>query len=104
MPRELRRKLEPAEVFHEVLEHRWYRSQEAQRDIPLLEAARWYVDDVLAKRPDEEALILQAGLTSTGQLAAVGMDRDEAPLLVGGADDPDDPESDRIDGWLSSHG
>jgi CRISPR/Cas system CSM-associated protein Csm2 small subunit len=103
VPRELRRKLEPAEIFHEVLEHRWYRSQERQRDIPLLEAARWYVDDVLAQRPDEQALILQAGLMSTGQLAAVGMDRDEAPLLSG-VDDPDDPESDRIDGWLSSHG
>lgn len=103
VPRELRRKLEPAEIFHEVLEHRWYRSQERQRDIPLLEAARWYVEDVLAKRPDEQALILQAGLMSTGQMAAVGMDRDEAPLLAG-VDDPDDPESDRIDGWLSSHG
>jgi len=103
VPRELRRKLEPAEIFHEVLEHRWYRSQERQRDIPLLEAARWYVEDVLAQRPDEQALILQAGLMNTGQLAAVGMDGDEAPLLSG-VDDPDDPESDRIDGWLSSHG
>ncbi len=29
VPRELRRKLEPAEIFHEVLEHRWYRSRSA---------------------------------------------------------------------------
>ncbi|TXR52303.1 DUF4032 domain-containing protein [Quadrisphaera setariae] len=108
VPRRMRRKLEPAEIFHEVLEHRWYRSQEAQRDIPLLEAVRSYVDDVLSKRPDEQALILQTGMMDTGQMAAVGMDGDEAPLLGGpgrdDVDDPDDPESDRIDGWLSSHG
>lgn len=105
IPRRMRRKLEPAEVFHEVLEHRWYRSEQAGRDIPLLEAARSYVDEVLSQRPDEQAVILQTGLMDTGQMAAVGMDRDEAPLLgAAGPDDPDDPESDRIDGWLSSHG
>ncbi|WP_324251281.1 DUF4032 domain-containing protein, partial [Nocardioides sp. Leaf374] len=28
-PREARGKLEPAEVFHEILEHRWYLSEQA---------------------------------------------------------------------------
>ena len=31
VPIEMRRKLEPAEIFHEILEHRWYMS-EAQKD------------------------------------------------------------------------
>jgi hypothetical protein len=31
IPRELRGKLEPAEVFHQLLEHRWYRSQDEKR-------------------------------------------------------------------------
>ncbi|GAA2755899.1 DUF4032 domain-containing protein [Actinopolymorpha rutila] len=57
VPAELRGKLEPAEVFHEVLEHRWYRSENAHRELPLVEAARSYVDTVLRSRPDErEAL------------------------------------------------
>ena len=30
VPMELRRKLEPAEIFHEVLEHRWYMSEAQQ--------------------------------------------------------------------------
>ena len=35
VPRELRGKLEPAELFHEVLEHRWYLSERAGTDVPI---------------------------------------------------------------------
>ena len=35
VPRKLRTKLEPAEVFHEVLEHRWYLSERAGHDVGL---------------------------------------------------------------------
>ena len=35
LPSELRGKLEPAEVFHEVLEHRWFLSEQAGRDVGL---------------------------------------------------------------------
>src|SRR5690625_5925534 len=34
IPRELRGKLEPAQVFHELLDHRWFRSEREQRDVP----------------------------------------------------------------------
>jgi CRISPR/Cas system CSM-associated protein Csm2 small subunit len=57
VPRELRRKLEPAEVFHEVLEHRWYLSERLFRDVPLDEAVRSYVGNVLRHRPDEAAVL-----------------------------------------------
>jgi len=53
VPAELRGKLEPAEVFHEVLVHRWYLSEQAGRSIRLLDAARSYVDSVLTQKPDE---------------------------------------------------
>ena len=43
VPRELVAKLEPAEVFHEVLEHRWYLAERAQHDIPIEEAIDDYV-------------------------------------------------------------
>jgi hypothetical protein len=57
IPSEYTGKLEPAEVFHEVLEHRWYRSENAGYDVSLLDAVRSYVSEVLSKRRDEEAFI-----------------------------------------------
>ena len=60
IPREMAGKLEPAEVFHQVLEHRWYISENAGHDIPLSEAVDSYVKNVLANRRDEEALITPA--------------------------------------------
>jgi hypothetical protein len=57
VPRELRGKLEPAEVFHEVLEHRWFLSEQAGRDVGTAEAAASYVDGVLRHKPDEKALL-----------------------------------------------
>ncbi|GAA1859781.1 DUF4032 domain-containing protein [Myceligenerans crystallogenes] len=57
VPRELRRKLEPAQLFHEVLDHRWFASEKAERDIPMTEAVTSYVEDVLRHRPDEKALL-----------------------------------------------
>jgi hypothetical protein len=53
IPHELRSRLEPAEMFHEVLEHRWYLSENAGRSVPLFEAAADYVETVLTARPDE---------------------------------------------------
>ena len=57
VPRELRAKLENAELFHEVLEHQWQKSQELQRDIGLLEAVQSYTDEILINRRDESAYL-----------------------------------------------
>ena len=57
VPRELRGKLEAAEVYHEVLEHRWYLSEQQRRDVPLLEAVASYVSKVLPHKPDEAAVL-----------------------------------------------
>ncbi|MEU8225496.1 DUF4032 domain-containing protein [Kribbella sp. NPDC048915] len=66
VPRNLRRKLEPAEVFHEVLEHRWFLSEQAGHEVDTMEAARSYVNDVLAAKPDEKlALPTPTGLTES---------------------------------------
>ncbi|RYV51235.1 DUF4032 domain-containing protein [Pengzhenrongella frigida] len=62
VPRELRRKLEPAQVFHELLDHRWFISKERGRDVPLAEAVDSYVTDVLRHRPDELAVLGASGL------------------------------------------
>lgn len=57
IPRELKGKLEPAEVFHQLLEHRWFLSQNQYRDVPLAEAVSSYVDSVLRHRKDEATVI-----------------------------------------------
>lgn len=57
VPRDLTRKLEPAEVFHEVLEHRWYLSERAGHDVPMDEVIANYVTYVLPGKPDEAALL-----------------------------------------------
>ncbi|GLX07624.1 DUF4032 domain-containing protein [Microbispora sp. NBRC 16548] len=58
IPADLRRKLEPAQLFHEVLDHRWYMSEAAGKDVGLEAAVRSYVDNVLVHKPDEKAVIV----------------------------------------------
>jgi len=57
VPRDLIRKLEPAELFHEVLEHRWYLSESAGHDIPIEDAIADYVKHILPGKPDEAAVL-----------------------------------------------
>ncbi|CAN5335116.1 DUF4032 domain-containing protein [soil metagenome] len=57
IPKDLKGKLEPAEIFHQLLDHRWYMSQNESRDIPLAEAVSSYVDTVLRHRRDEATII-----------------------------------------------
>ncbi|MFE5341790.1 DUF4032 domain-containing protein [Isoptericola sp. NPDC056578] len=57
VPRELRRKLEPAQLFHEILDHRWFISEQAGRDVPMPEATASYVEHVLRHRRDEKAIL-----------------------------------------------
>lgn len=57
IPYDLRSKLEPAEVFHQVLEHRWYMSQSRGRSVPLAEVLTSYIDDVLRHRRDEATVM-----------------------------------------------
>jgi hypothetical protein len=52
IPESLRDRLPPAEIFHEVLEHRWYMSEAAGRDVGTTAAARDYFDQVLPSAPE----------------------------------------------------
>ena len=47
-------KLDAAEIFHQLLEHRWYASERAGRDLPLADVVPSYVDEVLARLPAPE--------------------------------------------------
>ena len=57
VPAELRGKLEPTEVFVEFLEHRWYLSERAGRDVGDTAAVASYVADILPTKPDEQAVL-----------------------------------------------
>ncbi|MGN6246046.1 MAG: DUF4032 domain-containing protein [Motilibacteraceae bacterium] len=80
VPKELRGKLEPAEIFHEVLEHRWFLSEKAGRDVGLMTAVDSYVTNVLAHKPDERSVlgarVDQDGLVDTAELRIVWTDED----------------------------
>jgi hypothetical protein len=57
IPKNMAGRLEPAELYHQVLEHRWYLSQNEDRAVSTTEAVNSYIDNVLVHRRDEEALI-----------------------------------------------
>lgn len=50
IPQELKGGLDDAELFHEILEHRWYLSEDQRVDVGMPYAAQSYVDNVLRKR------------------------------------------------------
>lgn len=53
IPKEFRGKLEPAEIFHQWLEHRGMKSREEDRDVGFKESVAAYMENVLAHRRDE---------------------------------------------------
>ncbi|MBF4770402.1 DUF4032 domain-containing protein [Nocardioides agariphilus] len=77
IPQEARGKLEPAEIYHEVLVHRWYLSERQGCELSIFEAARDYIENVLKHRPDELV---------TPVAGAAGPDTSEVPVV------PDDEE------------
>jgi hypothetical protein len=56
IPEELRGRLEPAELFHELLEHRYYLSEAAGYEVDNDTGLRSYLESVLRFRPAEQAL------------------------------------------------
>jgi hypothetical protein len=53
VPEDLRTRLDEAEIFHEILEHRWFLSEEAGRDVGTTAAAQDYIHNVLPAVPDD---------------------------------------------------
>lgn len=60
IPAELHNKFDEAEIFHQILEHRWYMSEEANRDVSRKAAIKDFVDTWLRHQPDERSFIGQA--------------------------------------------
>ncbi|MGL5824870.1 MAG: DUF4032 domain-containing protein [Nocardioides sp.] len=53
IPNNFRSKLEEAEIFHEILVHRWYLSERAKFEVNMFDAAKDYIATQLAARQDE---------------------------------------------------
>jgi hypothetical protein len=84
IPSEARGKLEPAEVFHEVLVHRWYLSERNGRELSIFEAARDYIDNVLSHKPDELVTpAAGAAGSDTSEIAVVSDDTEDLPPIGG---------------------
>jgi hypothetical protein len=56
VPPNLRGRVEPAQFFHEVLEHRWYLSEKAGHDVGLEFAANSYIAEILPFRRDSSVV------------------------------------------------
>jgi hypothetical protein len=52
IPEDLVGRLAPAEIFHEILEHRWFLSEREQRDVGTTAAAESYFGGVLPHAPE----------------------------------------------------
>ena len=75
IPAELRHRLADAESYHQILEHRWYLSEEAGHDVGMDAAIDRYVADVLPLAPVEEAILPAPG-DETMDLAGTGPTED----------------------------
>ena len=57
IPREYRSQIQPAQFFHEVLTHRWYLAEKTGHDVPMAEAVKSYIDNVLPNyKLDDKAI------------------------------------------------
>lgn len=60
IPPSLFAKLEAAEIYHQLLEHRWFLSETTGEDVGLQEALQSYIINVLVEAPDEVNITIEA--------------------------------------------
>ena len=94
VPAELMGKLEPAELFHQILDHRWFISEQAGRDIPTEEAVASFVENILRHQRDERSFLgptsgdtdftPPGGTPSSGNTAPSGMTADSGGTAATG--------------------
>lgn len=82
VPAELAGKLEPPELFHQILDHRWFLSEARGHDVGIDEATRSFIQSVLPFVPDERRILSTGGLASTPLLGEYPPSR-EVPAVVG---------------------
>ena len=90
IPREYRSQIEPAQFFHEVLDHRWFLAEKAGHDVSMTEAVKSYVENVLPQykldSKDVDALNAEADSGVIDDEYTYGTDED-------GYNPDDDPDA-----------
>ena len=71
IPADLVGKLEPAELYHQVLEHRWFLSERAGFDVGMKDTVTSYVSTVLRPARNEQIVATADDLPRTMELPAV---------------------------------
>jgi hypothetical protein len=88
IPEDLRGRLPPAEIFHEVLEHRWYMSEAAGRDVGTTAATRDYLEQVLPDAPlvcpssDQISTLSGRSSAASGDAAITGVPAAGLPKIT----------------------
>ena len=82
IPNELFNRLEPAEIFHQLLEHRWYMAEQVGHDVSIEDALADYLR-LLATAPEERVQLDLKDIT--GELRLPTM---EIPVVSDGATGP----------------
>ncbi len=93
VPARLRDRLEMAELFHEVLEHRWYLSERAGREYELFEAARDYIGTVLPTLPEGGTTLTLADRADTELSDSVTAEEPEDEVTPADGPAPGRPDS-----------
>lgn len=91
VPPDLVGKLEPAELYHQVLEHLWFMSEAAGGDVGLGEAVTSYVRDVLTPAPDEQRTVNTPWADDWTEVGA-----DEG-LVEGGSEDSTEDSTEEVE-------
>ncbi len=82
VPAHLRLKLEPQEIFTQIIQHKWLLSEQAGRDVGMAPAVQSYLTDVLANKPDEQA-VLGVEVSSLSNRPATTLDQTEDSFAGG---------------------
>jgi len=85
IPKHLFSRLEPAEIFHQLLEHRWYMAERSGEDVSLEDALADYLA-LLSEAPDERVQLedkaLAEGADPTGPIPIASIDLpDDDPIV-----------------------
>lgn len=88
IPREYRSQIEPAQFFHEVLDHRWFLAEKAGHDVPMAEAVRSYIKNVLPQYKLDAAV-----MDDINAEADSGVIDDDATYAQSASDIENDPDA-----------
>lgn len=100
IPRELRNKLEPAEIMHQLLDYRWRLSDQQGRDIPLEETVPSFIEEELPGYRDEAILMVNPPTDVVRQMELASAQREGADAHPDEELDDDVPDED-ASSWYS---